>query len=1138
MKFRVRHFNEAEEDAKIVRYVMQYAPASAARIRQVFADMRKKLKDKQGEERETYVQAMQIGDVALVGVPAEYFTALGVDIKKRSPFKYTYIAELANDWIGYLPDREGHALGGYQTWMGLHSYAEIGTGERVADLAVELLNELAKPHTSQSENKQSRQEPTAKAANRPGRRSPADERKSFRFADPDLTIELVAAEPNVVSPVALAWDADGRLYVAEMGGYPATARKGRIRQLQDNDRDGVYERSTVFADGLSFPTTVMPYRDGILTIDSPDLLYLRDTNGDGRADERRVEWTGFFPGSQQLRANALHWGLDNWIYGANGRCDGEIRRSGSAGGTGISIRGHDFRFHLPAAGSSQPAEFQPIAGQSQFGQCQDDWGNRFLSWNTIPVREAVVPEPYATGRPLFRSRAVVDVALPDDTGRVFPISPPPRQFNAERADYYNAMCGLTVFRGEALGDAYRGNAFVGESLSSLVTRRILKPQGAAFVSERGENGREFLASNDPWFHPVFMTTGPDGALYVADFYREFVEHPIYVASQEIRQRISWTNGAENGRIWRIRRRDGRPAGSGMPRLASASNEQLAAALSHPVGWWRDTAQRLLVERHDPTAIPSVKAVFNDGKSPVGSIHALWTLEGLGAADEKILSAAVGSADAHLREQAIAVAEKRPEQLAVLLPRLLELADDPEVRVRFRLALALGNLKADEVRLSALVKLAHSQPRDPWVLSAVLSSATGQMTGLVRFLAEVDREALSGSDPALVKFLVNAGEQIGEQRDGEDLAALGARATEWNFRAKSLAVGKFALLGGVVRGQKHLRGSLAPNSILSSLSEQQRNQIAETAVAIAADSARPAALRAASLELIPLAGRGDAARHLAQLLRDPKASELHAAVAEVLTDLNDPQTCKDIYRDWERLPSDARRAMLAAAGRSETATDALLDAVAADSVRSVEVPIDVLERIKRSGSEAIRKRLATLFRPPAANRLSVVERYKPALSLSGDPVRGAAVFRDNCLTCHTIQRFGHQVGPELSGVSSKPSELVMSDILDPSARISTDFIGYLLVTQEGKTYEGLLISQTADSVRLRRAQSEEITVPTRSIEQLRANNKSLMPEGFEQKISQPAMADLLAFLRQPSRDLLQTVSTTVVPTTSRLAAPAP
>ena len=220
-------------------------------------------------------------------------------------------------------------------------------------------------------------------------------------------------------------------------------------------------------------------------------------------------------------------------------------------------------------------------------------------------------------------------------------------------------------------------------------------------------------------------------------------------------------------------------------------------------------------------------------------------------------------------------------------------------------------------------------------------------------------------------------------------------------------------------------------------------------------------------------------------------------------------------------------MLAAAARSETATAALLEAVAADLVRPVEVPIDVVERLKRSGSDATRKRVAALFRPPVANRREVVERYKPAIALAGDPVRGAVIFRENCLACHTIQRFGQQVGPELSGVSSRPLELLLHDVLDPSAQISTDFVSYVLVTQEGKTFEGLLISQTGDSVRLRRAQGEEIVVPVRAIEQLRASNKSLMPEGFEAKISPHAMADLLAFLRQPSRDLLQSVSTTTV-----------
>lgn len=1125
MKFRVRHFDDAEEDAKIARYTKRYAPAASDRIRQVFAMARRTLKDKQGEERETYVQALRIGDVALVGVPAEYFTALGVDIKKRSPFKYTYIAELANDWIGYLPDREGHSLGGYQTWMGLHSYAEVGTGERVADLAVSLLNELADKKPSTVSEKPAKS--IAPLASRPGRQAPLEEQKFFQFADPDLEIELVAAEPDVVSPVAMAWDADGKLYVAEMGGYPATQRKGRIRRLEDADGDGKYEKSIVFADGLNFPATVMPYRDGILTIDAPDLLFLRDTNGDGKADERRVEWTGFVAGSQQLRANALHWGLDNWIYGANGRCDGEIRRSGDGSGPTVSIRGRDFRFRLAKDGSSPADDFEPISGQSQFGQCHDDWGHRFLSWNVIPIRQAVVPEPDSSRRALFQNRGIVDIAAPDDTGRVYPISPPPRQFNAERADYYNAMCGLTIFRGDALGDAYHGNAFVGESLSNLVTRRILKPRGVTFVSERGENGREFLASKDPWFHPVFMATGPDGALFVADFYREYVEHPIYVASEGIRNRIPWTNGAENGRIWRIRRRDWQPPSPRQPRLAQASDDELVAALSHPVGWWRDTAQRLLVERQDKSVVRTLKQVAQESKNPLAVVHALWTLDGLQSADESVLRTALGSEDAEIRGQSIGILENHPAAISKLTSRLLELVDDADSRVRFRLALALGHLPADEVRLAALVRLANTKPADPWVLSAVLSSANGQMAGLVRLLSEVEPQTLTGPNSAIVQFLMDAGEQIGGQTEGEERAAVSEWLTERVSSTSATPGGILVLLGGIVGARHGIDGSLRPAALFPKFTEAQRAQIARSAALAAADAAQIPAVRLACVPLIAMANGAEAQRHLLELLNSPRDSEFDVAAAQLLADLNDARSCKAVYRDWDRLPSGARRAVLAVADRSEGATAALLDAVAEDLVRPVEVPIDVIERLKHSASENVRRRVAALFHPPSANRLAVVQRYKPALALAGEPARGAAVFRDNCMTCHTIQRFGQQVGPELAAVSSRPAEQLLHDVLDPSAQIAANFVSYTLVTQEGKTFEGLIVAQNGDSVRLRRAQSEETVVPLRSVEQLRASNKSLMPEGFETKISPQAMADLLSFLRQPSRELLQSVSASVV-----------
>ena len=388
-----------------------------------------------------------------------------------------------------------------------------------------------------------------------GPRSPADELAALVLADPALMLELVAAEPDVASPVAIAWDEDGRLYVAEMIDYPVAPAAGRIRRLEDRDGDGRYERATVFAEGLPFPNGVLPCFGGVLVTAAPHIWFFRDRDGDGRAEEKRIILTGFGEGNTQLRVNGPTLGLDNMVYVANGRSDGDIRVPDDVSARAVSIRRRDLRFRLTAKPSGPAASMlEAVAGFSQFGLPHDDWGNRFPSWNTIPIRHVVFEQQMLDRNPyLAETSCVASILDMADGGRLYGISPAQARFNRESVAFFNASCGPTIERGGLLPAAYRGNAFVCEPLSNLVHRRVLEPDGATFVARRVEKGKEFLASSDPAFRPVNLTTGPDGALYVVDMYRELVEHPQFVP-EAARQSVDFRRWHDRGRIWRIRPR--------------------------------------------------------------------------------------------------------------------------------------------------------------------------------------------------------------------------------------------------------------------------------------------------------------------------------------------------------------------------------------------------------------------------------------------------------------------------------------------------------------------------------------------------------------------------------------------------------
>ncbi len=503
-----------------------------------------------------------------------------------------------------------------------------------------------------------------------------------------MTIDLIAAEPDVVSPVAFAWDEFGRLFVAEMTDYPAALTGGRIKLLEDRDRDGRYERVTVFAEKLPYPNGVLPWNGGVLVTAAPDLLFLKDTDGDGKADVRRVVLTGFGEGNQQLRVNSPTWGLDNWVYLANGRSGGAVRRPGDPATSAVPIPRSDLRLK-PDSG-----HFEPVAGFSQFGLPRDDRGDRFPSWNTVPIRHVVLENRvFARDDGRAATKTVADILDLNDGGRIYSLAPSQRRFNAETVAFFNATCGPTIYRGDAIKDSYQGHAFICEPLTGVVHHRRLDADGPTFVGRRVESGREFLASTHSWFRPVNLATGPDGALYLADFCRAWVEHPAFVP-EKLRNSVDFREGHEYGRLWRIASQ-GKPVHAPTCRPGEDDLAGLLAHFVHPNGWCRDTSQRLLVERKAAAAIVPLRRLARSSPVALARVHALWTLEGLDALDTDTLRAGLSDRDPMVREQAAASprsAEQRRALNSSFLPKTPIRACGCVRRSRWRISIPTPRVK--------------------------------------------------------------------------------------------------------------------------------------------------------------------------------------------------------------------------------------------------------------------------------------------------------------------------------------------------------------------------------------------------------------------------------------------------------------
>jgi putative membrane-bound dehydrogenase-like protein len=420
-------------------------------------------------------------------------------------------------------------------------------------------------------------------------------------------MEQTAAEPLVHSPVAIAFDENGRMYVVEMIDYSEQDKEflGAVRVLEDTDGDGRFDKSTVLADKLSWPTAIACYDGGVFVGAAPDIYYLKDTDGDGKADIRKTVFTGFGRSNVQGLFNSFLWGLDNRIHGATSSSGAQVVRADVKDAKPVVVSGRDFAF------DPRTLELVPTSGGAQHGMSFDDWGRKFLSSNSDHIQLVMYEERYlARNKYLAASGPRASIAADGPQAEVFRISPVepwrivrtrlrmsakvpgPVEGGGRAAGYFTGATGVTIYRGDAWPAEYRGQAFVGDVGSNIVHRKVLEPDGVGLVARRVDEKKEFVASTDIWFRPAQFANAPDGNLYIIDVYREVIEHPASLPPP-IKKHLDLTSGRDRGRIYRVTH-DGfkqRP----LPRLGKATTAELVATLAHRNGWHRDTAARLLFE---------------------------------------------------------------------------------------------------------------------------------------------------------------------------------------------------------------------------------------------------------------------------------------------------------------------------------------------------------------------------------------------------------------------------------------------------------------------------------------------------------------------------------------------------------------
>ncbi len=973
----------------------------------------------------------------------------------------------------------------------------------------------------------------------------ADAVAQFKM-QPGFKVSVLATEPLINKPIAMQWDERGRLWVAETPEYPNGRRplttdawkeggvlapgnydrpaRDKISVLVSSKKDGVFDQKVVFHEGLELITGFCIYKDGVIVVAQKNIVFLRDTDGDGKADKEEVLFGGFTPGDTHFVANHFVVAPDGWIYASNG--GGANATNPKTGELMARITSGTFRFKPDGSAIEQVAS----QGGNSFGN--EVTGDMELfhgkATNGNPIQHVVLPESVLAKVPGTPAKAFSSV----NPGRpVFRKDLPDRAplLQIDQVGHYTAACATPVYEDSAWPKEYAGTVFITEPILDIIHHEKLVLDGPAYKGELILKDSEWLRSMDHWFCPIDVSFGPDGAMYILDFYTPVVAHNDTRGPLHSKSGASVRPDREHyfGRVYRIQHENA-PA-YGHPDLVKADAAGLVAAFSHPSKVVRFNALRVLMDRDAATQAAAVPLLTDLALAhgPEARILALWALQRLGKLTSEQLAVAATSADAAVRKNAFLVSEAGKIALPTAAYRAA--FDDADARVRLASLRSLGTA-AMTAEVGALLVASQGKFTDEWT-KAASSAATSANPGT--FL-ESQMSSDAAVDLGFVRSLANS---LAASGDG----AARLRVVQAAASARNVAVARAALqvfaarnagapadqaatVAALKKAIAHADPELSLAAVTLGAAWVKGNELqsefaaaAQKLLPVVADEAAAPEARAAAARTLVALRRVDAAiaPAVAAILKKGTPDVTALAAVEAFAAAGDAASGKALLGAFLKADVVVRKVAYAALiSRAEWA-GLVLDALEAKTLSPMQLGPLQSAQLTRHPDDAVSKRAAAVFAKLNAGSNStkdeIIAKLRPEVEKPGDAAKGKELFVGVCQTCHMIGKVGNDFGPNLQGIGSHPAAELLVHIVDPNRMVDDEHRTWNIKLKDGTQYSALIGSENAVTLKLKQPGGITVEVKVADVASRTRVETSLMPEGFE-ALGAEGLRNVIAYLR--------------------------